>query len=207
MRKLGIYGGTFSPLHIGHAEAARVFYDRLALDELLIMPAFLPPHKALTAAETAADRLAMAKLAFADDKRNITVSDYEIVRGGRSYTYLTLEHFASPDTDLYFLCGTDMFLTLDSWREPRRLFSLATMVHIRRQDVDPATERAIAAAADRYRETFAARLMDLPCDPKIVSSTEVRRRCRNGEPIDALVPKAVAAYIEERQLYREGHTE
>lgn len=206
MRKLGIYGGTFSPIHRGHTEAARVFYDSLALDELLIMPAFLPPHKTMMHEDTPKDRLAMARLAFEGESRRITVSDYEIEQGGKSYTYLTLQHFTAPDTALYFLCGTDMFLTLDRWREPQTIFALATIAHIRRRESDPLTEREILAAKERYETAFGARIIDLPCDPIAISSTEIRARCREGKPLSDLLPAQVEGYIRENRLYRGEET-
>jgi nicotinate-nucleotide adenylyltransferase len=131
MKKLGIYGGTFNPIHNGHIKAAEAFYDTVGLDELLIMPTFVSPHKEMMKGDDPSYRLEMTSLAFDGNVRNITVSDYEISKGGKSYTYLTLEHFSSSDTELFFLMGTDMFLCLD-----KRLF-FAAFYDI----LQPATEK------------------------------------------------------------------
>lgn len=205
MTELGIYGGTFAPIHRGHVMAARRFYDELSLDRLLVMPAFLPPHKTVAEGDSPIHRLQMATLAFAGDPRQITVSDYEISRGGKSYTYLTLEHFQAPDTRLTFLCGTDMFLTLDQWRCPERIFALARIAHIRRRDEED--EEAISRMTEYYRRSYGATIIDLPCDPIEVSSTEIRERCRREEDVTLLVPEEVASYITAHRLYGSGNRE
>ena len=110
-RRVGIYGGTFNPPHNGHVGAAEAFCRGALLDELIIMPDFLPPHKEIDKAVSADERLKMCELAFSHIEK-ARVSDMEIRRGGRSYTSVTLEELSSPDVDLYFLCGTDMILTI-----------------------------------------------------------------------------------------------
>ena len=201
MTELGLYGGTFAPIHLGHVHAARAFYDTLALDRLLVIPAFIPPHKPAAAGDTPADRLRMAELAFADDPRSITISDYEIRSRGKSYTYRTLRHFTAAGTRLTFLCGTDMFLTLDTWRKPEVIFSLARIAHIRRQIDSEETEARIAEKTGQYRRVFHADIIESPSDPVAISSTEVRTVCRTGGSPEGLVPAAVAAYIRENRLY------
>jgi nicotinate-nucleotide adenylyltransferase len=106
--RLGIYGGTFSPPHLGHVSAARSFVRGADLDKLIIMPDFTPPHKLDFGNATAEDRLEMCRIAFADVPCT-EVSDFEILRGGKSYTYVTLEAFAKENVDLFFLCGTEAF--------------------------------------------------------------------------------------------------
>ena len=132
MTKIGIYGGTFSPPHIGHIGAAKSFGREVELDEILIMPDFLPPHKQFDFEATENDRLEMCRRAFCGIDK-VTVSDLEIKRGGTSYTSVTLEELSAPNRELYFLCGTDMFLTLDKWRRPEVIFKLATICCIRRE--------------------------------------------------------------------------
>ena len=118
MKRLGIYGGTFNPIHIGHIRACRAFYDEMKLDELILIPTAVSPFKSEKTDNEPSERLKMVKAAFEKDDRNINVSDYEIEKGGKSYTYLTLEHFSSPDTEIYFLMGTDMLLSLGEWKNP-----------------------------------------------------------------------------------------
>ena len=132
MKKLGVFGGTFDPPHNGHYNAAIEFISKLELDELLVIPTFVPPHKDRKSDTTAEERLEMTRLAFSNIP-NVIVSDIEIKRGGKSYTYLTLEELTNSDTELYFLCGTDMFLTLDKWKNPEIIFNLATICCVRRE--------------------------------------------------------------------------
>lgn len=201
MTELGIYGGTFAPIHQGHVEAANAFYDALALDELLVIPTFLPPHKVTEAGDDPAARLTMAQLAFQDNPRKITVSDYEIRRGGTSYTYLTLAHFTAPGTRLTFLCGTDMFLTLDSWKHPEILFALARIAHVRRENVDAKTEAKIAERTAHYRARYGGEVIHLDTPVVEISSTEIRTHLQAGQDISHLVPTPVCDYIAAHRLY------
>ena len=200
MKKRGIYGGTFNPIHNGHVRAAETFYDKIGLDELLIMPTFVSPHKEMEKGDDPSYRLEMARLAFDDNERNITVSDYEIERGGKSYTYLTLEHFKSPDTRLYFLVGTDMFLCLDRWRNPQSIFDAATIVLMRRED-DKENSEAIEEKKCCYERDFGAKIEFLAASPIELSSSFVRELVSNGEDINEYVNKCVAKYISSYRLY------
>ena len=201
MTELGIYGGTFAPIHRGHVAAANAFYDSLALDELLVIPTFLPPHKMTEAGDDPTARLAMTRLAFRDNPRRITISDYEIRRGGTSYTYLTLAHFSAPDTRITFLCGTDMFLSLDNWKHPEILFALARIAHVRRENVDAKTEASIAERTAYYRTRFGGEVLHLDTPIVKISSTEIRDRLQSGLDIAHLVPSPVCDYIAAHRLY------
>ncbi len=199
--ELGIYGGTFAPIHNGHVNAARCFYDQIKLDKLLIMPTFSPPHKEKLDGDDPSDRLMMARLAFCGEKRNITVSDYEVKQGGKSYTYITLQNFSASDTDITFLCGTDMFLSLDKWKNPDIIFSLCRIALIRREKLSSSTEDEIEKAKLRYKESFSARLCEVMTDPVEISSTDIRNRVSEGRDIYGLAPEMVCEYIYSRGLY------
>lgn len=200
MKRLGIYGGTFNPVHMGHIRAAEAFYDAVELDELLIMPTYVSPHKEMEKGDDPVYRLEMATLAFEGNERNITVSDYEIEKGGKSYTYLTLEHFSCTDTELYFLMGTDMLLSLEKWREPQRIMDLATIVLIRREN-EPATKELIEAAVKRLKERFGARIEQVKVEPIELSSSEIREWISEGDSVYGLVPENVENYIRSYRLY------
>lgn len=202
MKRLGIYGGTFAPIHYGHIRAARAFYDELSLDELLIMPAAIPPHKEISFENEPALRLEMARAAFEDESRNITVSDHEISKGGKSYTYLTLEHFCNEGIQLFFLVGTDMLLSLDRWKNPDKIFSLCTICHVRRSDTDANAEALISEAKNRYKYNYKADIIDVTIEPFEVSSTEIRNAVREGMDISQYVPRSVEKIILEARLYR-----
>ena len=201
MKRLGIYGGSFNPIHIGHIRAANAFYDEMKLDELIIIPTAVSPFKTNDPDNDPYERLKMAKTAFENGKRNVTVSDYEIEKGGKSYTYLTLEHFSSPDTELFFLMGTDMLLSLDGWRNPDIILKLATVCHIRREQIDPETEKAIEEAKARYEKEYGARIVDILSEPFEVSSTQVRNAVKEGKSISDLVTPEVERIIKNDRLY------
>ena len=199
--RLGIYGGTFSPIHMGHVRAAEAFLEAMALDRLLVIPTAVPPHKAEVAGADAAARLTMARLAFADSDARLAVSDYEIRREGKSYTVYTLEHFTAPDTTLYLLVGTDMFLTLAKWFRAEDIFRLADIVLMRRETDAGLTGLLSETAAD-YRARFGARIHEIDEPPLVISSTELRERLRAGLPTGGMLPDAVAEYIAKNNLYR-----
>lgn len=202
--KLGIFGGTFAPIHNGHINAATAFYDAMELDRLIIMPTFIPPHKTISQDDDPERRLVMCRLAFGGETRKIEVSDHEIKQGGKSYTYLTLKHYAAPDRDLTFLVGTDMFLSLDRWRQPEEIFSLARIALIRREASDGKLEKSIYEAKERYRVRYNADIADIKCPAVEISSTEVRMLAAEGRDISGLVPDAVRDYIVRNRLYLSG---
>lgn len=176
--KIGIYGGSFSPPHTGHEKLAMRFLDAMELDRLLVIPAGNPPHKKIDGGADGAMRLEMCRGAFLPLSDRIEVSDFEALRTDPCYTVDTLRHFA-PEGELYMLCGSDMFLTLDSWRDPQGIFELATVVCGTRVE-DPETKAALAAAADRYRAKFGGRCVIMDLDPVEVSSTEIREMLKSG---------------------------
>ena len=200
--KLGIYGGTFSPPHLAHVNAAESFYNAVCPDKLLIIPDYLPPHKQIDGLVTAEDRLEMCKLAFGHIK-NVEVSDMEIRRGGRSYTYETLEALYSTDTDLFLLCGTDMFLTLDEWRNPERIFELSTIAYVRRES-DTKISDEIVEKTRFYKQKFNAKIIEVPIEAVELSSSLVRDALKFSKNTQQLLPKEVNKYIEERGLYRDN---
>ncbi|MBQ7383817.1 MAG: nicotinate-nicotinamide nucleotide adenylyltransferase, partial [Clostridia bacterium] len=112
--RVGIYGGTFAPVHNGHVESAVAFMRQMKLDYLYVIPTCLPPHKEVDFADSPETRLRMCELAFSGID-GIIVSDMEIRRGGKSYTYDTLKELSGEDKKLFLLCGTDMVLTFDTW--------------------------------------------------------------------------------------------
>ena len=171
MKKTGIFGGTFSPPHYGHIAAAASFARELSLDRLIIMPANIPPHKQITDIAPR-DRLEMARLAF-DGMENTEVSDFEINTPGKSYTANTLTHLYSQDTELYFLCGTDMFTTLEHWYRPDIICSLAIIV-LAKRDTD--NDEQIRIANENLKTRFNARTVVLTHTPRILSSSLVREK-------------------------------
>ncbi len=198
--RVGIYGGTFSPIHCGHVAAARAFMEQMWLDILYIMPAGIPPHKQPQGDATAEDRLEMCRLAFTGID-GVLVSDLELKREGKSYTVDTLRALSRPDDRLFLLLGTDMLLTLDSWREPDEIFRLSYPTYIRREADETLDDRIVQKIA-LYQEKFGKVVRRIVTPPLELSSSEVRAAVAAGRPVDGMVPPAVAAYIESRGLYR-----
>ena len=197
--RIGIYGGTFAPVHRGHVAAAEAFMKQMELDLLYVIPAGIPPHKQIDVADDPAHRLAMCELAFGG-MRNVIVSDMEIARQGKSYTVDTLRALHAEDRRLFLLMGTDMMLTLDEWRAPEEIFKLCYPVYIRRES-DPILESRIVAKNQLYLEKYGKIVRRLMADTVELSSTEIRARVKAGEDITGLLPDAVAAYIKAKGLY------
>ena len=198
--RLGIFGGTFNPPHIGHVESAKSFIEALALDKLLIIPTFIPPHKVSESAVTPQDRLDMCALAFTGiDKTE--VSDIEIKRGGKSYTYLTLNELYNEDTELFLLCGTDMLLTMDTWMHPEIIFARATICYARRES-DEQKSIEIDRKISLYKEKYGAEIVLIDTSVIEISSSEIRWSVKNSESYVDFLPDAVRKFITDRELYK-----
>ncbi len=198
-RRLGIYGGTFSPPHLGHLRALRAFVSEVLPDELLIIPAYTPPHKSLDGGADAIDRLNMCRLAFSDIEGAV-VSDMEIKRGGKSYTVDTLRELKREDNELYFLMGTDMFITLDKWYKPEEICSLATICVARRED-DPFCKEEIEKKLKEYKKAFDIRVRLINYIPLELSSSQVRDMIKSGESLSSFLDKGVIDYIGKEGIY------
>ena len=199
MTRIGIYGGTFSPPHNGHLAAARAFMEQMWLDILYVIPAAIPPHKQMDEPISARDRLEMCRLAFAG-MEGVYVSDMEIRRGGRSYTVDTLRELAGEDRRLFLLCGTDMVLTLDEWREPAEIFRLCYPVYIRRE-ADPSLDGLLVRKIADYQREYGRVVRRIVTEPLTISSSDVRKKLHAGESVRELIPAAVEQYIHDKHLY------
>lgn len=176
--RIGIYGGSFSPPHLGHAKLAEEFLGAAELDRLIIIPAGNPPHKMIDSGADPEMRLAMCRAAFAGISDKTEISDYEAYRTDPCYTVDTLRHF-SDEGELFMLCGSDMFLTLDSWRDPEGIFSLCTVVCGSRVD-DDGVRAELSAKEKTYREKYGARCIVIDIDPVEVSSSGIRKGLGEG---------------------------
>ncbi len=195
--RLGILGGTFNPPHIGHLVCAQEAFVQLHLDQLMLIPTRIPPHKPVDEEPGPEHRLQLCRAAVADDDR-FSVSDLEVRREGPSYTVVTLEALKSlaPDTELFFILGGDVAVGLPQWHEPERVLSLATLAVAERRGTSQASvKEALGQLPGGERAQF-FRMLRIG-----VSSTMVRDRVREGQPIKYIVPDAVAGYINEHQLY------
>ena len=171
--KIGIFGGTFNPPHIGHVRAAQASARELKLDRLLVIPDFLPPHKDLApGSPDGEERLRLCRIAFGGIKK-CRVSDMELRRGGRSYTVDTLRRVREtyPQAKLYLLMGTDMLLCFEEWREFEEILSMATLAVFARGEGE---ERQIAAASENLRLRYGANVKTVKLEETEASSTEIR---------------------------------
>ena len=198
-KSIGIFGGTFNPPHVAHVAAAEAFSKCIDPDILMIMPDFIPPHKSFAGTVTPDQRLDMCKLAFSHIK-NVVISDMEIARGGKSYTANTLTELSCTGCDLYFLCGTDMFLTLDNWYSPETIFRLATICYVRRE-TDRSLDEEIRRCTALYEQKYNARIISVDMDTVQLSSTEVRDALSSHGKVET-IPDSVMKYIEEKGLYK-----
>lgn len=187
--RIGILGGTFDPIHVGHIAAARVAMECANLDRVVFIPSATPPHR--DPAEAGADdRLAMTRLAVEGEAR-FEVSDIELSRGGKSYTVDTLRQLSErfPQDELFLILGWDAAKLLDTWREPEEVRRLASIVVVARPGTGPMT--GLRA--------------DLVCDADTpdISGSELREQILRGEPVGDCLPASVERYISVHRLY--GH--
>lgn len=197
--RIGIYGGTFAPIHNGHVNAAKAFMDQMQLHYLFVIPTALDPSKIRDEGDEARHRMKMCELAF-EGEAGVVISDMEIEKGGISYTVDTLRALAREDRRLFMLVGTDMALKLDSWREPEEIFKLCYPTYVRRES-DKLLENQIIEKNTKYLNDY-GKICRRIMTPEIeLSSTEIREMVKRGEDISDLVPEKVAEYIKENKLY------
>ena len=197
--RVGIYGGTFAPIHNGHVRAAKAFMEQMKLDYLFIIPAHLPPHKQIDESDDPIYRLRMCELAF-EGVEGVVISDCEIRRGGKSYTYDTLKELQRENTRLFLLCGTDMVLTFDTWYRFEDILKMCYPVYVRREN-DPLIGNRIVAKITEYYQKYGVMFRKIITEPVELSSTDIRAAVRSGKDISTLVPPKVAEFIRENGLY------
>ena len=200
MLRVGVYGGTFAPPHKAHVAAAKAFMEQMKLDYLFVIPTNLPPHKQVDEGDDPLMRLKMCELAF-EGIDGIVISDMEITRPGKSYTYDTLKELQREDTRLFFLCGTDMVLTFDTWYRFEDILKMCYPVYVRREN-DPIVTGRIVSKITEYYEKYGVMFRRIVTDPIELSSTDIRAKVKKGDDISDLVPPAVERFIKERGLYR-----
>lgn len=218
--RIGLFGGTFNPIHLGHLQAARTVMERLSLMSLLFIPAAIPPHKSMGGIADAADRLEMIRLAVLNEPC-FSVSDVEINRSGPSYTVDTVHYFlngALADDRYYLIVGLDAFLEMDTWKSYKNLLKIIPLVVMARPESVPdlnvsktieaflsakvSGEVKFEAATDRFECQGYQPVTLLRGGFRMLSATLIRDRIRAGESIDTLVPASVGAFIRRKGLYR-----
>ena len=198
--KTGVFGGTFNPVHKGHIMLAEYCMDSVGLDRIIMIPTAVPPHKISNNLASENDRLNMCKLACRG-KENFFVSDIEIKRHGKSYTYETLTQLKEiyPDDHLYTIMGADMFLTLDRWKNPKIIFEKSSIITIPR---DEENKHELENFYNKVLKAMGASSVILPNPVMSVSSTFIRENLDNFNLISDMLDKGVYDYIIKNNLYR-----
>ena len=198
--RVGIYGGTFAPVHNAHVVAAKLFMEQMRLDYLFIIPSAIPPHKEIDPLDEPKHRLEMCRLAF-EGIDGVVVSDMEIERGGKSYTIDTVRELTAPGRRLLLLCGTDMVLSFDKWYKYREILELCYPVYMRREK-DAMLDGMIVNKLAKYYSESGKMFRKLVGEPIELNSTDIREAVKNGQSISNMVPPNVEKYIIENALYK-----
>ncbi|MGB7297289.1 MAG: nicotinate-nucleotide adenylyltransferase [Candidatus Aminicenantales bacterium] len=215
--RIGLFGGTFNPVHRGHLRASEAVRSRFMLNRVLFIPSFLPPHKQTTEMASPQDRFAMVELAVSAFP-HLIASPLEIEARERSYSIITLNKVRSlyPNARIFFILGVDAFLEIETWKSYREVLEQCRFIVISRPGFDLAAARA--ALTSDYEGSFhhvreaeeigegpleAFRIFLLSIPALDISSTEIRRRVRRGRSIHGLVPESVEEYIRRKNLYQE----
>jgi len=208
-RRLGVLGGTFDPVHIGHLRCALDVKEFLELDRVMLVPSKTPPHKPESYA-SASDRYKMLKLAALFAKE-LTVSDFELGQSRPSYTFYTLQHFGTNAQKLFFIIGSDAFSEIRTWHRWEEIFNITNFAVMLRaghepEDIGKMLPSEITADFERqevgYRHRSGNMIIPVKVTKLDVSSTQVRRLVALGKSIRFLVPERVMEYIEKKRLYR-----
>ncbi|OGU34861.1 MAG: nicotinate (nicotinamide) nucleotide adenylyltransferase [Ignavibacteria bacterium GWB2_35_6b] len=191
MSKVGVYGGTFDPIHTGHLITAQHILEERRLDKIIFIPSYISPHKTQLLSTESKHRLEMVKIAIEGYKK-FDLSDYEIQKGGVSYTVDTLKELKSSYKEIELIIGYDNLLSFDVWHEPDQIIKLAKLLVLKRK---------FAGDINQFNKYFAeAVFIDSPVID--ISSTQIRDRVRKNLPVDFLVPQKVKEYITSNSLYK-----
>lgn len=202
--RVGVYGGSFDPVHNGHLAVAGTVRDRVPLDRVLLVPAAAPPHKEGRALAPAAHRLSMVALAV-EGRPGLEACDLEIRRGGRSYTVDTLAEVRAlfPGAEVFLVIGSDTLPDLPQWKDVHAILARTRVLTVlRRGHGRSALEGLRSSFSPTEVESLAAGFLEI--EPVDASATDIRDRLRRRLPVADLVPHRVAEYIERHGLYRDG---
>ncbi len=200
--RLGLFGGAFDPVHYGHLLLAEQCREQCRLDEIWLIPTGQPPHKDPHELTPGRQRAEMLELAVAGNP-TYQVSRMELEHSGTSYTFETLQrlHGEDADRELFFLIGADSLHDLPTWREPKRIAELATIVAVNRGGQP---EPDFESIRTKVGDAVATRIQSITIPGIELSSSDIRSRVRQGKSIRFMTPRAIEAYIEQHKLYEAG---
>lgn len=198
--KIGILGGTFNPIHMGHLILAENAYSELKLDKVIFMPSGISYLKDQSKIASAEHRINMVRLAIADNK-HFELSTMETEREGNTYTYETLKALKTQNTknQLYFIGGADTLLNIESWKCPELIFKYASLVYAPR---DHKEAKFLDEKAEELRNKFDAEILNLNAPDIDISSSDIREKIKNNISVRYYLPDKVEAYILENSLYK-----
>lgn len=197
MARIGLFGGSFNPIHSGHINLAVSVMEKLMLDKVIFIPSGLAPHKSSSEYADSADRLEMCRLAT-EEYESFEVSDYEINKSGKSYSVYTVEHFRKifPDDELFLMVGSDMLLTFDTWFRYEDILKNAVLAAVSRNGND---------FDELYKMTEKlsdlGRIVVINNDAITISSSKIRKMIKNNEDISCYLNGKVVKYIILKNLY------
>ncbi len=200
IERIGVFGGSFDPVHMGHLTIAQDAVEQLELDRLIFIPAAIPPHKQEKALAEGRHRFEMIQLAT-ESNLSFEVSDMELLRGGVSYTFDTMAQVQAehPGSELFFIVGLDSLTILHSWKNVEQLLEMCTIVPFARGGEDPAKVAAQIQLSNHWKTKLLERLIRI--HEVEISASEIRMRLAEGLSIRYLVPPEVEMYIAEHHLY------
>ncbi|MBR4627726.1 MAG: nicotinate (nicotinamide) nucleotide adenylyltransferase [Ruminococcus sp.] len=195
--RIGIYGGSFNPVHNGHIHLARAAADEFSLDRVYLVPSRISPHRSMSEYVSGEERLAMLRLACRCDER-LSVSDFELSTDRVSYTVYTVEHFREkyPDAELFLLVGSDMLMCFESWYNYRDILAETNLCVVSRYDGDRGELEKMAEKLSEYGRVFISR-----SEPLELSSTEIRKKIAKNENYACYLDENVVQYIRSKGLY------
>jgi len=192
MSKVGIFGGTFDPIHMGHLITAQSVKELRNLEKIIFIPAFISPHKSDAKTSSPSDRLNMIKLAV-EGIPFFDYSDIEVKKGGVSYSIDTLRELKKQYTELEFIIGYDNIFTFHTWKEPDEILKMAKIIVLKRRSSHP----------PEFEDKYYHQAIFVETRGIEISATDIRERVKNGLPINFLVPPDVMEYIYKQKLYVE----
>lgn len=190
MSKVGIFGGTFDPIHLGHLITAQSVKEIRNLDKIIFIPAYISPHKTDAKPSSPEDRLKMIKIAV-DGVPFFDCSDIEVNKGGISYTVDTLRELKKYYNKIEFIIGYDNIFTFHTWKEPDEIFKLADVIVLKRRSSHP----------PQFEDKYFRQAIFVQTRGIEISATDIRERVKSGMPINFLVPPKVMEYIYNHKLY------
>lgn len=200
MKRYGMMGGTFNPIHLAHLYIAYEAKETLNLDKVIFMVAGNPPHKKESSVIDSNYRYDMVKIAI-KDYPNFEISDYEIQKQGYSYTYETLKYLKGDEgeVELFFIAGADSLMDIEKWKNPELVLSNCTFVAFNRGEYDKET---LEKQKEKLQDKYNSNIILLDINNLDISSSMIRERIINGKRVDFFIPQKVIKYIEQNNLYR-----